>query len=60
MAALLVEQRMGMQEGGEGLEELLNTWARSPSARPLRPDEEGEVLQRLAGPVGACKRLQAA
>lgn len=49
-----------MQEGGEGLEELLNTWARSPSARPLRPDEEGEVLQRLAGPVGACKRLHRA
>ncbi len=50
MAALLVENgTYGGMEGGQGLDELLDSWARSPSSRALRPEEGETALQGWQG-----------
>lgn len=51
MAALLVESQSYGMQGGEGLDELLSSWARSPSSRVLRP-EDGETALRARGGSG--------
>ena len=52
MAALLVENQSYGMQGGEGLDELLSSWARSPSSRVLRPEDGETVPASMSGGSG--------